>query len=91
MDYKVIESREIIRCVPHDRYIYVVKINDEVVGLNFMQGCDEEDLNLFLKNYCCVDEDLTKFYNSIRLYLSGENEVERINQAIWAWFSYHNN
>ena len=90
MKHQLVESSEIIRCKSHDRYIYVVRKNNEVVGLNFMQGSDETDLNHFKENYCKVDEDLTAFYNAIKFYLNGESEVERFNQAMWSWFSYHN-
>ncbi len=90
MEYQIVESSEIIRCKSHDRYIYVVRKDNEVVGLNFMQGCDESDLEFFKANYCKVDEDLTNFYNAIKFYLNGESEVERFNQAMWASFSYHN-
>lgn len=89
MDNKIVESREIIRCKGYDRYLVVYRQNNEVVGLNYMQGCDEEDLPFFLENYAFVrDQQLLDFYNAVRFFLNGENEVERINQAIQGHFSY---
>jgi hypothetical protein len=40
--YKVVESREIVWCEYDDRYVLIVKEDNDIVGLNFMQG-DELD------------------------------------------------
>lgn len=85
MNHKLIKSTEIYWCNQHDRYIYIVKENDDVIGLNYMQG---EDFEYFEKNYSNIDEDLTDFYNSLDSYLNGEDEIECINQAIWAYHTY---
>jgi hypothetical protein len=88
MDYKVIESSEVVWCPSDDRYIVIFKSNDEVVGLNFMQG---DELELFKEYYYNIDEDLTDFYNAVEPYLDTRNdEVGKINAAIWAYFSYRN-
>jgi hypothetical protein len=85
MKNELIKSTQIYWCPGHDRHIYVVKENNDVVGLNFMQG-DEYDL--FEREFTSVDEDLTDFYNALASYLNGEDEIERINQAMWAYHAY---
>ncbi len=85
---KLVNSRNIWWCPDHDRYVLVVTEQDEVVGLNYMQG---DELDIFLSDFSEIDPDLTKFYNSVAPYLSGEYQIDRINQAIWAYFDYKNN
>lgn len=85
MTNKLIKSTAIYWCQSYDRYIYVVKEGNEVVGLNYMQG---DELEVFEKDYMHIDEDLTDFYNALTDCLNGEDEIERINQAMWAYHSY---
>jgi len=88
MNYKVVESREIVWCDSDDRYILIVKEDDAIVGLNFMQG---DELELFKEQYNYIDYDLTDFYNAVEPYLDARNnEVGKINAAIWAHFEYTN-
>ena len=47
-------------------------------------------LELFELDFSDTDNDLTKFYNCIENYLNGNSEIDRINQAIWAYHSYAN-
>lgn len=60
----LIKSKEIYWCDEHDRYVLVVREEGEIVGLNFMQG---DDLVLFEENYSNIDDDLTNFYNCIKI------------------------
>ena len=85
MDYQVIQSNEIVWCPGDDRYILVIKENGDIVGLNWCQG---DEIEYFSKRYNYIDYDLTKFYNSVSMYLGGATELDRINQAIWAFFQY---
>ena len=85
MEYKVVESREIVWCPCDDRYILIIKEDDDIVGLNFMQG---DELEMFKEDFTYVDEKLTDFYNAVSPYLGGLSELDRINQAIWAFHSY---
>jgi len=86
MKYEVVESREIIWCEYDDRYVLIVKSNDKIIGLNFMQG---GDFDFFLEQYNDIDEKLTDFYNAVSPYLCSElDELDRINQAIWAFGNY---
>lgn len=85
---KLVKSREIYWCKDDDRYVLVVRENGDVVGLNYMQG---DDLEYFESNFSKIDKGLTRFYSSIKSALNGYNEIDRINQAIWAHFAYENN
>jgi hypothetical protein len=88
MNYKIVESREIVWCENDDRYILIVRENDEIIGLNWMQG---DDLDFFKDHYSNVDEKLTDFYNAIEPYLHHpQTEIGKINAAIWAYFEYRN-
>jgi hypothetical protein len=87
MNNKIVESREIVWCEGDDRFILIIKENYETIGLNYMQG---DELDVFKRDFNYIDEELTDFYNSIKRHLSGINELDRINQAIWAHFEYCN-
>ena len=95
MNYKLVESREIVWCENDDRYVLIIRSNDEIIGLNFMQG---DELELFKEQYSEIDTDLTNFYKAIAPYLTyegtneyeGTEEIDRINMAIWAHFEYRN-
>jgi len=89
MDYKVVESREIVWCDSDDRYILIIKEEDAIIGINWMQG---DDLENFKERYNKVDEDFTDYFNAVESYLvhDGTTEVDRINAAIWAYFEYKN-
>ena len=85
MKNKLVKSTAVYWCDEDDRYVLVVKENDDVVGLNYMQG---DEPATFEKEYSNIDEDLTDFYSAVSEYLSGVTEIARINQAIWAYASY---
>jgi len=87
MSYTKIQSKEIVWCPNDDRYVYIKKVGDDVVGLNYCQG---EDIDYFFERHSESDPKLTKFYHAIHRYLGGECELDRINQAIWAYVSYRN-
>jgi hypothetical protein len=87
MEYKVVESKEIVWCPSDDRYILVIKSDDRIIGLNYMQG---DELDIFKEDFTYVDEELTDFYKAVTPYLGDANELDRINQAIWAYFEFRN-
>ena len=88
MNYKLVESREIVWSENNDRYILIIRSNDEIIGLNWMQG---DDLDYFKEAYSMIDSELTDFYNAIEPYLDERNdEIGKINAAIWAYFEYRN-
>ena len=81
-EYKVVQSKEIVWCNGDDRYILIMRENDEIVGLNFMQG---DEFEVFVEAYDEIDHDLTNFFKAIEPYLVHENQLDRINAAMWAW------
>ena len=85
MEYKVVESKQIVWCEYDDRYVLIFKSNDEIIGLNFMQG---DELDIFKSDFNYIDAKLTDYYNAVAPYLGGSSELDRINQAIWAYHSY---
>jgi len=87
MNSKIVESSEIVWCSDDDRYILIIKENNEIIGLNYCQG---DDFEFFKDNFNGLDKDLTNFYNATQIYLNGCSELDRINQAIWAHFEYRN-
>lgn len=84
---ELIKSREIYWCNDDDRHVLIVRNENGIVGLNYCQG---DDLEYFEANFSNIDEDLTRFYNSISCYLNGGTFIDRINQAIWAHHEYKN-
>ena len=86
-EYKLVTSSEIYFSHGDDRHILIMKEGEEIVGLNFMQG---DELEIFLERYSDIDHDLTDFYNGVKYYLGGITELDRVNQAIWAYFDYKN-
>ena len=85
MTNKLIKSTTVYWCPNYDRHILVIKEKDEVVGLNYCQG---DDIEYFNENYTNIDYELTDFYNALDEFLSGVDEIERINQAMWAYSTY---
>jgi hypothetical protein len=86
MEYKVVESKEIVWCPNDDRYVLIIKEDDDIVGLNFMQG---DELDIFKEHYSTIDTKLTDFYNAVEPYLDTRNsEVGKINAAIWSYREY---
>ena len=85
MKNELIKSTSVYWCPSYDRHILVIKEDGDVVGLNFWQGdiYDENDANFHTS-----DDDLVDFYLATMDYLNGEDEIERINQAMWAYHSY---
>jgi len=86
MEYKVVESKQIVWCQYDDRYVLIVKEDENIVGLNFMQG---DELDIFKSDFNYTDEKLTDYYNAVAPYLGGSSELDRINQSIWAYHAYN--
>jgi hypothetical protein len=82
---KIVESRIIYWSKEDDRFILVVKNGTEIIGLNFCQG---DEIEIFLENFNCIDEDLTRFYQAIDPILSSVIEIDRINEVMWAYLRY---
>jgi hypothetical protein len=87
MKYQIKQSTEFVWSSEDDRYIMVMKEDNEIIGLNYCQG---DEFEYFVEHFTDIDHPLTDFYNSIKYYLSGDSELDRVNQAIWAHFDYKN-
>jgi hypothetical protein len=72
-------------CPSDDRYVLIIKEDNNIVGLNFMQG---DELDIFKEEFNYVNTKLTDFYNAVAPYLSSDSELDRINQAIWSYHVY---
>jgi hypothetical protein len=87
MKYQVIQSSAIVWCPEDDRHILIMRENDKIIGINYCQG---DDIEYFIDNYSDIDHKLTNFFLATSPYLNGALELDRINQAIWAYFEYCN-
>lgn len=81
------ESRELIWSEENDRYIYLTKTNGVIDGINYMQGDDYDHFRMY---YLKSDRQLTDFFNAVSPYISGIDEIDRVNRAIWAYVDYRN-
>lgn len=82
---RVVRSRVEYFSQDHDRTLLVIKEGSSIVGIDFMQGDDDYD---FSKSNGVPS--ILLVYNASQAYLSGDDEFERINQAIWIWFELSN-
>jgi hypothetical protein len=87
MSYIKVQSEEIVWCPMDDRHILIKKEKDVVIGLNYCQGEEIQDL---LDHYMDIDHDLTRFYLAVKQALCPDDEVNQINEAIWAYVRYKN-
>ena len=66
----------------NDRWIYIeFDNNNEIIGLNFMQ---DDDYELFQKEYCYNDEKLMRFYDRAlaSLWPTIKKDIEFINTCM---------
>lgn len=87
MSNTIKESRELIWSEGSDRYIYLTKTNGVIDGINFMQGDDYDHFRMY---YLKSDQHLTDFFIAVSPYLGEHCEIDRVNQAIWAYVEYQN-
>ena len=80
--YETLESTRVIWCPQDDRLVLLVKKDNKVIGLNFMQG---DELDHFRIIYGSPDAKLTKFYLQVEQFIKGDSEMDKINNVIWAW------
>ena len=78
---------------PDDRWCYIeYDINAKIVGMNFMQGSNNQrDYGFFKESWCYSDVNLLNFYNSM-LYTfpieqASVDKFTFINKVMWAYFS----
>jgi len=87
MKNQIVESKTIVWCPNDDRHILIMKESDDIVGLNYIQG---NELRYVGSTFTQADLELTDFFNAIEPYLVHDNEVDKINAAIWAFFEFRN-
>lgn len=82
---RVVRSRIEYFSQEHDRTLLVIKEDSSIVGIDFMQG--DADYDFSESNGV---PSILLVYNASQAYLSGDDEFERVNQAIWIWFELSN-
>jgi hypothetical protein len=82
---KVTKSRIEYFSEEHDRRVLIIKEGNVIVGIDFMQGEEPHDFKDSLGT-----PSILMVYNANRPYLSGNDELECVNQAIWIWFELIN-
>jgi hypothetical protein len=87
MSYIKVQSEEIVWCPENDRHILIKKGKGAIIGLNYCQGEEIQDL---LDNYMDIDQDLTNFCLAVMPIMNDDDEVDQINEAIWAYVAYKN-
>ncbi len=78
---KVLKSRIEYWSDDYDRRVLIVKVGNEIVGIDFMQG--DAPVDFTGRN---DDPTILSVYNASRVYLSGNDDLECVNQAINIWF-----
>lgn len=80
---------EVHVCEKHDRFVYIKRNQkNEVVELNYMQGCSDIEQDLFRRDYMKFDCKLLEFYNTCiqyKVYADEKDELERINNILWLY------
>jgi hypothetical protein len=82
---KVLKSRIEYWSNDYDRQVLIVKVGNEIVGIDFMQG--DEPVDFTGRNGVPT---ILEIYNAANPYLSGDTENECVNQAINIWFELSN-
>ena len=82
---KVLKSRIEYWSNDYDRQVLIIREGNEIVGIDFMQGDEPVDFS-----NSKGDRSILTVYNASRVYLSGDNENECVNQAINLWFDLGN-
>ena len=81
----VIKSRIEYWSDDYDRMVLIIKERNVIIGIDFFQGEDGYDFTDSNGN-----EDILMVYNASRVYLSGDDDLECVNQAINIWFDLRN-
>jgi len=82
---RVVQSRIEYWSDDYDRRVLIVKVGNEIVGIDFMQGDEPYDFTNSSGLPCILS-----VYNASRVYLSGNDDLECVNQAINIWFDLSN-
>ena len=76
------------KSVSHDRYVYIERNeNNEIIGLNWMQGSHEDEYRYFLEDHNQNDSKLLASWNDFNHHfknLIAKNDIlEVLNQFFW--------
>jgi hypothetical protein len=74
---KIVEQND------YDRYVFITYLKDEIIGLNFWQGIDNQSYECAMNDQGyepCIH--LTNIYNRLKISYKEISEEERINKAI---------
>ena len=82
---RVVRSRIEYWSDDYDRRVLIIKEGIVIVGIDFMQGDEPHDFGRGMG-----DSSILTVYNASRVYLSGNEELECVNQAINIWFELGN-
>ena len=82
---RVVRSRIEYWSDDYDRRVLIIREGIVIVGIDFMQGEEPHDFTDSIGT-----PSILKVYNANRPYLSGNDELECVNQAIWIWFELIN-
>lgn len=82
---RVVRSRIEYWSDDYDRRVLIIKEGIEIVGIDFMQGDEPYDFS-----ESNGDKSILVVYNASRVYLSGDDDLECVNQAINIWFELGN-
>lgn len=83
-----INKVEHIWCKSEDRWIYIeYNAQNEIIGLNFMQGDEYEE---FKEEWCESNETLVRLYNTLKKEFKDESnyrstQIEFINKCFWIY------
>jgi hypothetical protein len=78
---RVVQSRIEYWSDDYDRRVLIIKVANTIVGIDFMQGDEPYDFSDSIG-----DKSILTVYYASRVYLSGDDEFECVNQAINIWF-----
>ena len=82
---RVVRSRIEYWSDDYDRRVLIIKEGIEIVGIDFMQGDEPVDFK-----DSDGDSSILTVYDASRVYLSGNDDLECVNQAINIWFELGN-
>ena len=75
--FKILEQRY------YDRYVFINYFNDEIVGLDFLQGVGNKELaNIMKEGNFEPCAPLTEIFKRLKDNMKGATDEERVNRAI---------
>ncbi len=82
---RVVRSRIEYWSTDYDRQVLIIKEGVEIIGIDFFQGDEQYDFTGWMGN-----DAILAVYHASLPYLSGDDDLECVNQAINIWFELSN-